>query len=92
MPQAEKGIFVGYTDTPSIYKVHIPARSHTFIIFALDVKFESMIAYSCPGAEVTIEEVTTPDVNLNHSPTTTISISFARPITRSMTDFQQQLI
>src|SRR5258706_10420387 len=41
MPRAEEGIFLGYTDTPSIYKVHILARSHTFIMSALDVKFES---------------------------------------------------
>src|SRR5258705_9832809 len=78
MPRAEEGIFLGYTDTPSIYKVYILARSHTFIVSALDVKFESVTADS----EVT---PTTPEV------TTTTSISFARPITRSMTDSQQPL-
>src|SRR5258706_1894519 len=85
MPQAEEGIFLGYTDTPNIYKVHILARSHTFIVSALDVKFESVTADSRPEVEVTSTEVTptTPVV------TTTTSISFTRPITRSMTDSQQ---
>ena len=55
MPRAKEGIFVGYTDTPSIYKIHIPARSHTFIVSALDVKFED--------TSVTTAEVTTLDVN-----------------------------
>src|SRR5258706_3083355 len=77
MPQAEEGIFLGYTDTPSIYKVHILARSHTFIMSALDVKFESITADSRSTMEVTMTEVTT-----------TTSISFVRPITRSMTDSQ----
>src|SRR5258705_11505514 len=85
MPRAEEGIFLGYTDTPSIYKVHILARSHTFIVSALDVKFESVTADSRSIMEVTPTEVTTPEV------TTVTSISFARPITRSMTDFQQSL-
>src|SRR5258706_9219532 len=81
MPRAEEGIFLGYTDTPSIYKVHILAPYHTFSVSALDVKFESVTADS----EVTPTEVTTPEV------TTATSISFARPITRSMTDSQQPL-
>src|SRR5258705_268540 len=80
MPRAEEGIFLGYTDTPTIYKVHILARSHTFIVSALDVKFESITADSRPEltpTEVTPSEVqpTTPEV------TTATSISFARPIT-----------
>src|SRR5258705_333055 len=79
MPRAEEGIFLGYTDTPSIYKVHILARSHTFIVSALDVKFESITADS----EVIL---TTSEV------TTVTSISFTRPITRSMTDSQQSLL
>src|SRR5258705_5116076 len=83
--RAEEGIFLGYTDTPSIYKVHILARSHTFIVSALDVKFESVTADSRSIMEVTPTEVTTPEV------TTITSISFARPITRSMTDSQQSL-
>src|SRR5258707_1156289 len=37
MPRAEEGIFLGYTDTPSIYKAHILARSHTFIVSEIDV-------------------------------------------------------
>ena len=91
MPQAEKRIFVGYTDTSSIYKVHIPARSHTFIVSALDVKFESMTADSCPGAEViTLEvimsDVIMPDVNSDNGLTSATSILFARPITHSMAD------
>src|SRR5258706_5269619 len=77
MLRAEEGIFLGYTDTPSIYKVHILARSHTFIVSALDVKFESVTADSRPETEVIL---TTSEV------TTTTSISFARPIIRSMTD------
>src|SRR5258705_10826881 len=85
IPRAEEGIFLGYTDTPSIYKVHILARSHTFIVSALDVKFESVTADSRSIMEVTPTEVTTPEV------TTITSISFARPITRSMTDSQQSL-
>src|SRR5258705_9729911 len=75
LPRAEEGIFLGYTDTPSIYKVHILARSHTFIVSALDVKFESVTTDS----EITPTEVTTPEV------TTATSISFTRPITCSMT-------
>ena len=35
------------------------------------------------------EVMTSPDVNLSHGPTTAISISFARPITRSMINSQQ---
>ena len=80
LPRAEEGIFLGYTDTPSIYKVHILARSHTFIVSALDVKFESVTADSRPMTEVTPPEVTT-----------ATSVSFTRPITRSMTDSQQSL-
>ena len=102
MPRAEEGIFVGYTDTSSIYKVHIPAHSHTFIVSALDVKFESMIADSRPGAEVTTVEVTTSevtmlditmlDVNSDNGLISATSISFARPITCLMADSQQQSI
>src|SRR5258706_9899112 len=57
MPRAEEGIFLGYTETPSIYKVHILARSHTFIVSALDVKIESVIAESRSTTEVTPTEV-----------------------------------
>ena len=97
MPRAKEGIFVGYTDTPSIYKVHIPARSHTFIASTLDVKFESLSADSRPGAEatlaeVTMSDVTMPDINPDNSLTSATSISFARLITCSMADSQQQLI
>src|SRR5258705_3164773 len=89
MPRAEEGIFLGYTDTPSIYKVHILARSHTFIVSALDVKFESVTADS----EVTMTEATPaiPTTPTTLEVTTATSISFARPITRSMTDSQQSL-
>src|SRR5258705_1959026 len=80
MPRAKEGIFLGYTDTPNIYKVHILARSHTFIVSALDVKFESVITTEATPATPTTSEVTT-----------ATSISFARPITRSMTDSQQPL-
>src|SRR5258705_5311239 len=83
MPRAEEGIFLGYTDTPNIYKVHILARSHTFIVSALDVKFEFVTADS----EVTPTEVI-PTIS---EVTTATSISFARPITHSMTDSQQSL-
>ena len=92
MPRAKEEIFVGYTDTPSIYKVHIPAHSHTFIVSTLNVKFESVTADSRPGAEVTRSEVTMPDVNSDNSLTSATSISFARPITRSMANSQQQSI
>ena len=91
MPRAEDGIFVGDTDTPSIYKVHIPACSHIFIMSTLDVKFESMTADSCPEVEVTMSEVTTADktmldVNSDNGLTSTILISFTRPTTHSMAD------
>ena len=92
MPRAEEGIFVGYTDTSSKYKVHIPACSHTFIVSALNVKFESVTADSCPGVEVTTSEVTIPDINSDNGLTSATSISFARPIIRSMADSQQQSI
>ena len=93
MPRAEKGVFVGYTDTSSIYKVHIPARSYTFIVSALDVKFEDASAMAeVISAEVTISEVTIPDVNSDNGLTSATSISFAKPITCSMADFQQQSI
>ena len=97
MSQAEEGIFVGYTDTSSIYKVHIPAHSHTFIVSALDVKFEFITADSRPGAEVTSAEITTsevtmPDVNSDNGLTSVTLISFVRPITRSMADSHQQSI
>src|SRR5258705_1649467 len=93
MPRAEEGIFLGYTDTPNIYKVHILARSHTFIVSALDVKFESITADSRPETEVTTTEVTQaiPTTPTTSEVTTATSISFARPITRSMTDSQQSL-
>src|SRR5258706_11290722 len=68
LPQAEEGIFLGYTDTSSIYKVHILAHSHTFIVSTFDVKFESITADSHPGTEVIMTEATT-----------ATSISFARP-------------
>src|SRR5258705_4396983 len=92
MPRAEEGIFLGYTDTPSIYKAHILARSHTFIVSALDVKFESVTADSHSITEVTPTEVTTPEVTPTTSEVTTAtSISFTRPITCSMTHSQQSL-
>ena len=79
---------VGYTDTPSIYKVHIPARSHTFIVSALDVKFEDTLAM----AEEIMSDVTIPDVNSDNGLTSATSILFARPITRLMADSLQQSI
>ena len=79
MPQAEEGILVGYTDTPSIYKVHILACSHTFIVFARNFMFEDTSAMS---------DVIMPDVNSDNGLTSATSISFARPITRSMADSQ----
>ena len=93
MRRAEEGIFVGYTDTISIYKVHISARSYTFIVSALNVKFEdASVTAEVTSAEVTTSEVTTseattsdvtmPDVNLDNSLTSATSISFARPIDR----------
>ena len=39
LPRAEQGLFLRYTESFKIYKVHIPARRHTFMISALDVKF-----------------------------------------------------
>ena len=78
MPQTEKGIFFGYTDTSCIYKVHILAHSHTFIVSALDVKFEDSSAM----AEVTTADITMPEV------TSITSILFTRPITQSMADSQ----
>ena len=87
---------------PFSRKSYIPARSHTFIISALDVKFESMTADSCPGVEVTTSEVITLevitsdvtmlDLNSDNSLTSTTSISFARPITCSIADSQQKSI
>ena len=97
MLRAQEGIFLGYTDTPYIYKVHISACSHTFTVFALDVKFEDTAIQSLStadshlGVEVTMEEVITLDVNLSHSPITATLISFARPITHSMIDSQQSM-
>src|SRR5258706_3314807 len=94
MPRAEEGIFLGYTNTPSIYKVHILARSHTFIMSVLNVKFESVTADSHLETEVTPTEATptTSEVTPTTSEVTTAtSISFARPITCSMTDSQQSL-
>ena len=88
MLRAEKGIFLGYSDTPYIYKVHIIAHSHTFIVSALDVKFEDVSAM----AELTMSKVTMPDINLTHDPTTTTLILFAQPITQSMANSQQQSI
>ena len=41
-PCVEKGLFFGYTDTPLIYKVHIPARQHTCTISALNMKFHQL--------------------------------------------------
>ena len=77
MPRANERIFLGYTDSPSIYKVHILAHSHTFIMSTLDVKFESTIVDSHLGAEVIMSEVTTADVtildvNLGNGPITVI--------------------
>ena len=46
MPQAEEGIYLAYTDTSCIYKVHIPACNHTFIISTLDIKFKDTAAQS----------------------------------------------
>ena len=89
IPRAEKGIFVGYTDTSSIYKVHIPAHSHTFIVSALDVKFEDASAMAeVILAEVTTSEVIMLDVNSDNGLISATLISFARPITRSMADSQ----
>src|SRR5258705_12733475 len=88
MPRAEEGIFLGYTDTPNIYKVHILARSHSFIVSALDVKFESVTADSHPETEVTPTEATLTTPTKSEA-TTATSISFARLITCSMTDSQQ---
>ena len=98
MPRAKEGIFLRYTNTSCIYKVHIPARSHTFAMSVLDVKFEDTTtqsvstADSCPGAEVIMEEVIMPDVNLSYGPTTMTSIPFIRPITHLMIDSQQSLL
>ena len=39
LPCAEKGIFFGYTNSHSIYKIHIPSRKHTMTINAQDVEF-----------------------------------------------------
>ena len=88
MPQAEEGILVVYTDTPSIYKVHIPARSNTFIVSTLNVMFEDTSAIS----KIITSDETIPDVNSDNGLTSAISISFARPITHLMADSQQQLI
>ena len=46
MLRSEEGISLGYTDTPYIYKVHIQAHNHTFIISVLDIKFEDTTAQS----------------------------------------------
>ena len=89
--RAEEGIFLGYTNTPCIYKVYILACCHTFIVSALDIKCKdaSVIVNFRPVAEVTMAELTTmdvpmPDVN-SASSTTAILISFARLIIHSMT-------
>ena len=93
MPRADEGILVGYTDTLRIYKVHIPTHNHTFIISALDITFEDTSATSeVTTSEVTTSDVTMLDVNSENGLTSATSISFARPITRSMADSQQQLI
>ena len=81
MPRAEEGIFLGYTDTSSIYKVHIPAHSHTFMVSTLDVKFKD--------TSMTMSDVIMLDVNSANSTTVTL-ISFVRLITGLMPDSQQQ--
>ena len=90
MPRAEEEIFLGYTNTPCIYKVHILACNYTFFVPTLNIKFESITAGSHLGAKVTTLDVTMPNVN-SASLITTILISFARPIICSMTDSQQLL-
>ena len=88
----EEEIFLEYTDTCSIYKVHIPTHSHTFIITTLNIKFEDtpVTAISCPEAEVTTPEVTTADVRMPNicsiSSTTATLISFPKWIIYSMID------
>ena len=37
--RAEKGIFFGYTNSHSIYKIQIPSRKHTMTVNARDVEF-----------------------------------------------------
>ena len=41
----EKEFFFRYIDSPLIYKVYIPACKHTYIISALDVKFDHKLSY-----------------------------------------------
>ena len=41
LPRDEIGIFFGYTDTLSIYKIHFPTRKHTMTVNALDVSFSN---------------------------------------------------
>ena len=52
MLQAKEGIFLGYTDTPCICKVHILARNYTVIVSALNVKFEFIAIDSCCNAGI----------------------------------------
>ena len=75
----EEGIFLRYGNTPYIYKVYILARNHTFIVFTYNVKFESIIADSRLGVEITTADVTLLDVNSISSITITL-ILLIRPI------------
>jgi len=49
LPRAEIGIFFGYTDTPSIYKIHFPARKHTMTVNALDVSYSNSAPPAMPS-------------------------------------------
>ena len=54
LPRAEIGIFFGYTDTPSIYKILFSARKYTMTVKELDVSYSNsappaMSSLSLPG-------------------------------------------
>ena len=76
MPWTKEGIFLGYPNTLCIYKVHILAYNHTFIMSALDIKFKSITPDSCPWV----------NINSGHGPIATTSILLVSPITYSMSD------
>jgi hypothetical protein len=42
-PSAEKGLFIGYSETSKAYRVWIPAQRK--IVVSRDVKFEEGLAY-----------------------------------------------
>ena len=69
----EKGVFFAYTDSSSIYKLHILAQKHTLTISVLDVNFHQM-----PATQHTATPQHTPTQATQHTasqPTPTVLTS-----------------